>query len=149
MKFLHKKRQPYYYKRKMIWNHWLVAFRIVSFLLFRLWDWTRVIKTKSLHFRLDSHQLLRSRWQRKYPHEKHCDCYPVVHNNTIISNHCPQSVKHIQKVKWVELQVSWSQVGSWLMGLTCNSIKLSINQPASLPVRPISIFILGISGFLL
>ena len=30
MKFSHKKRQPYYYKRKMIWNHWLVAFRNVN-----------------------------------------------------------------------------------------------------------------------
>ena len=27
----------------MVWNHWLVAFRIVSFLLFPLWDWTPCI----------------------------------------------------------------------------------------------------------
>ena len=43
MKFVHKKRHIYYYKRKIIWNHWLVAFRIVSFLLFPLWDWTPCI----------------------------------------------------------------------------------------------------------
>ena len=48
MKFLYKKRQTYYYKRKMIWNHWLVAFRNVSFLLFPLWDWTRGTSTDSL-----------------------------------------------------------------------------------------------------
>ena len=40
MKFLHKKRQTYYYKRKIVWNHWLSAFKNVSFLLFPLWDWT-------------------------------------------------------------------------------------------------------------
>ena len=38
MKFVHKKRQIWYYKRKIVWNHWLGAFRYIIFLFFPLWD---------------------------------------------------------------------------------------------------------------